>query len=50
MEKRKFLFEEINKIEISLSEEQINQFLSYCDLLVEWRFLPVPLQKRRPGK
>ena len=36
MEKRKFLFEEINKIEISLSEEQINQFLIYYDLLVEW--------------
>ena len=35
MEKRKFLFEEINKIEISLSEEQINQFLIYYDLLVE---------------
>lgn len=36
MEKRKFLFEEINKIEISLSKEQINQFLIYYDLLVEW--------------
>ena len=36
MEKRKFLFEEINNIEISLSEEQINQFLIYYDLLVEW--------------
>ena len=29
MEKRKFLFEEINKIEISLSEEQINHFAKF---------------------
>ncbi len=36
MEKREFLFQEVNKIGISLDDKQLNQFIIYYDLLVEW--------------
>jgi len=36
MEKKDFLFREVNKIGISLSDKQIEQFLIYYDLLIEW--------------
>ena len=36
MDKREFLLTEVNKIDIELSEQQVEQFLKYYDLLVEW--------------
>lgn len=36
MDKRKFLLTEVNKIDIELSEQQVEQFLKYYELLVEW--------------
>ena len=36
MDKREFLLTEVNKIDIELSEQQVEQFLKYYELLVEW--------------
>ena len=36
MEKRKFLLSEVNKIGVELSEVQMEQFIKYYELLVEW--------------
>lgn len=36
MEKRQFLIEECNKIRIQLSEVQVNQFIRFYEMLVEW--------------
>lgn len=36
MEKRKFLLSEVNKIGVELSEVQVEQFIKYYELLVEW--------------
>ena len=36
MEKRKFLLDEVNKIGVELSDTQVEQFIKYYDLLVEW--------------
>lgn len=36
MEHRDFLLNEVNKIGIELSDKQVEQFLKYYDLLVEW--------------
>lgn len=36
MDKREFLLTEVNKIDIELSKQQVEQFLKYYDLLVEW--------------
>ena len=36
MDKRKILLDEVNKIGVELSEHQIEQFIKYYDLLVEW--------------
>ena len=33
---KKYLIEEVNKIGISLSNKQVEQFIKYYDLLVEW--------------
>ena len=36
MEKRKFLLNEVNKIGVDLSDVQVEQFIKYYELLVEW--------------
>lgn len=36
MDQKEFLVNEVNKIGIELSEEQVNQFIKYYELLVEW--------------
>ena len=33
---KKYLIEEVNKIGISLSNKQVEQFIKYYELLVEW--------------
>ena len=36
MEKRKFLINEVSKIGVELKDKQVEQFLKYYELLVEW--------------
>lgn len=36
MDKRKYLYEEVKKLGIELTEIQIEQFITYYELLVEW--------------
>ena len=36
MNKKQFILNEVKKIDIELSEEQVEQFLKYYELLVEW--------------
>lgn len=36
MNKKEFLLEEVNKIGIELTDNQVDQFLKYYELLVEW--------------
>ena len=36
MEKTEYLKESFEKINIHLSDEQVNQFMTYCDLLTDW--------------